>query len=115
MTTWSWSMPGAPDDARAVRERLNEIGEACGYSARRAETKRGPLALAAGGYLIRALAEGQAAALPISPEDRAWLAYELLELAVAQPERTEAIRRMVAALGVADAMSERGQIGAVGA
>jgi hypothetical protein len=107
-------MPGTPEDARAVRDRLNEIGEACGYVAKRAETRRGPLAQAAGGYLIRALAEGEAAALPVSPEDRAWLAYELLRLAEAQPEREPSIRLMVAALGVADAMFERGQIGAVG-
>jgi hypothetical protein len=115
MAVWSWSMPGTNEDAREVRDRLNEIGAVCGYSARRSETKRGPLAQGAGGYVIRALAEGKAAVLPVeSVYDRAWLAEQLLRLAEAHPERAEALRQAVEALRLADEMHTRGQIGPVG-
>lgn len=114
MAVWSWSMLGTTDDAREVRDRLNEIGVACGLGPTRLATRRGPLGRGSGGYLIRALAEGKVAVLPLGANGRAWLAQQLLLLTEDNPERVEMLQRAVEALRLADEMHTRGQIGPVG-
>jgi hypothetical protein len=111
MASLTFAVSGSAAVATELRDRLNEVGTALGYGARRGELAgRG-----AGGGLIRAISEGSALVVPVDQvEDLAWLAEQLAALAAEQPERKAAIENVLDGIKVAQRMDAKGKIGSKG-
>jgi hypothetical protein len=100
--------------ASELRDRLNEVGTALGYGARRAKLAgRGELAgRGAGVAVLRALMEGSAFAVPVDRvEDLDWLEQQLTRLASSEPERRAVIGTVLDGVMVARRMAAKGRIG----
>ena len=102
--SFTWSVPGTPATARALRDRLNQLA----LNLFRAKQRRGRTASTCyGATALVALAEGRAALMPIpSPHDRAWLAEQLLSLSAAHPDRAACLEAAINGLRAADELSE---------